>query len=240
MRLSIALIYLMFTLLLGLICAWAVYASGISRPHEVRTADGDSYPSSIAVLDRLHREAFFALRRGRLQQVAWVDDVDWSPAGGVVTIALSVADKKKAAAIIKLVSAHPGIDDVKIRMVNDLKAKAEAALKADGLEKYALIEAIRGRVPLVKLTDQSAKTSAAVASSLRRVRGLLWRDDARTYFGDLRALANAALKREGLSRVAKIGKADGRLLFMLVATADADTAKRAVKAASSVPGVLRV
>ena len=239
MRLSITLIYLVFTLLLGLVCAWAVYTSGISRPHEMRAAGGDSYPTSIAVLDRLHRDAFFALRRGRLQQAAWVDDVAWGPLGGKVTIALAVPDKEKAAAIVKLVGVHPGVRDVTVRGVTDLKAKALAALKADGLEKYALVEAVRGRVPLVMLTDRTAKTSAAVAASLGQVRGLLWRDEARTYFGDLRALANGALRKQGLTLIARVSRADGRVLFLQVASADPKTVGRALKAAAVV-GVLRV
>jgi outer membrane protein OmpA-like peptidoglycan-associated protein len=159
--------------------------------------------------------------------------------GGKVTLAMASGDKKKAASAIELVSAHPGVEEVAVRVVTDLKAKALAALKADGLEKYALVEAVRGRVPLVKLTNQSAKTAAAVVRSLSQVRGLLWRDDTKTYFGDLRALANAELKAQGLARLARVGRADGRLLFLLVASANPKTAARALKAAA-VPGVLRV
>jgi outer membrane protein OmpA-like peptidoglycan-associated protein len=240
MRVSISLIYLMFILLLGLVCAWAVYASGLSRPYEARRLDGDTYPTSIAVLDRLHRDAFLALRKGGLQQEAWVEGVDWQLMGGRVTIALASPDKAKAATIVKLVGAHPGVDEVAVRVVADLKARAAARLKADGLDKYALVEGVRGRVPLVKLTDETAKTSAAVARSLGQVRGLLWRNAARTYFGNLRQLAADALRNAGLGRLVRVGRADGRILHLQVASADSATARKARKTAGGVPGVLRV
>lgn len=240
MRLSISLIYLMFCLMVGLICAWAVYASGISRPDEVRRLDGDAYPTSIAILDRLHRDAFFALRKAGLQQDAWVENVDWGMMGGRVTVALASPDKAKTEKIVKLIKAHPGVDEVAVTLVADLKARAAAKLKADGLDKVALVESVRGRIPLVKLTDQTDKTSAAVARSLGQVRGLLWRASARTYFGDLRTLASVALKKEGLERSAYVARADGRILHVQVADPNPQTAIRAIKAAKSVPGVLRV
>ena len=240
MRLSITLIYAMFLLLLGLICAWAVYTSAVSRPYEVRRLDGDTYPTSIAVFDRLHRDAFFALRKAGLQQDAWVEAVGWRMEGGHVVIALASPDEAKANRIVELIKAHPGVEEVSVTVVSDLKARAEARLKADGLDTVALVEGVRGRVPLVKLTDPSEKTSAAVARSLGQVRGLLWRADARTYFGDLRAQAGAALRKAGLERHAHVARAEGRILHVQVADSNPKTAARAIKIAGAVPGVLRV
>jgi outer membrane protein OmpA-like peptidoglycan-associated protein len=240
MRLSITLIYAMFLLLLGLICAWAVYTSAVSRPYEVRRLDGDTYPTSIAVFDRLHRDAFFALRKAGLQQDAWVEGVDWEPMGGHVIIALASPDEAKSDRIVELITAHPGVEKVTVTVVSDLKARAEARLKADGLDKIALVEDVRGRVPLVKLTDQTEKTSAAVARSLGQVPGLLWRAGARTYFGDLRAQADAALKKAGLERHAHVARAEGRILHVQVADSNPKTAARAIETVSAVPGVLRV
>ena len=240
MRLSITLIYAMFLLLIGLICAWAVYTSAVSRPYEVRRLDGDTYPTSIAIFDRLHRDAFFALRKAGLQQDAWVESVGWLPKGGHVTIALASPDGSKSDRIVELIKAHPGVEEVSVTVVADLKARADARLKADGLDKVALVEGVRGRVPLVKLTDQTEKTSAAVARSLGQVRGLLWRASARTYFGDLRAQASDALEKAGLTRFAYVSRADGRVLHVQIAHANPKVAARAIGAAGAVPGVLRV
>ena len=69
---------------------------------------------------------------------------------------------------------------------------------------------------------------------------MLWRDEAKTYFGNLAALAGKALAQAGLSRQARIGRADGRVLYLQVASADSKIAARAISVAGKVPGVLRV
>lgn len=240
MKKSESLVLTLFVIVIALICVGSVYVWAMQKD-EYAVDSGDRYPTSIAVLDTIHRESFRAIKAAGHQEVAWVEKVDWGATGGSVALAVASTDTALAEKLRQIALKHEGVVDATVRLEPKLRDKAISALKDAGLEKWAFVSSMKGRIPTLTFAAGTSKENVRkVLEAVGAVPGVLIRPDAKRLLPDLVDAGNKALARAALDRRAIVDRADGRNLYVQIAGTEKSFAERVGKVLGAVPGVLSV